>query len=202
MIELDHVAIACENLSEGASVVERALGVPLQEGGQHPIFSTHNKLLGLGAHYLEVIATDPGATAPERPRWFDLDRFSGPPRLTNWIMRTDDMAATLAALGSKYGEPVALTRGDLRWRMAVPSSGILPFDNCAPAIIQWDTPPPMAQLTQQRCTLAELVVRHPDIAGLAAALTPLMNCAPVRFEAGMPGLAVTIDTPNGLRVLA
>ena len=35
---------------------------------------THNRVLGMaGGMYLEVIAIDPDAAAPERPRWFGLD---------------------------------------------------------------------------------------------------------------------------------
>ena len=40
-----------------------------------------------------------------------------------------------------------LSRGDLRWQMAVPGDGILPFDNMFPALMQWHSPHPAAQLT-------------------------------------------------------
>ena len=59
--------------------------------------ATHNRLLGLGDLYLEVIAADPSAPRPAWPRWFDLDRFTGAPRLTNWICACDDLEAAVAA---------------------------------------------------------------------------------------------------------
>lgn len=86
--------------------METALGVSLQPGGQHDLFATHNRLLGLAdGFYIEAIAIDPSVSAPSRPRWFDLDRFSGPPRLINWICRVDSMAATLPGLLTEIDTP-------------------------------------------------------------------------------------------------
>ena len=87
VLGIDHIAISAGRLQEGVEYVEAALGVPLEAGGRHLRFGTHNRLLNLGELYLEVIAIDPQAEAPFAPRWFDLDRFSGRPRPTNWICR-------------------------------------------------------------------------------------------------------------------
>lgn len=39
---------------------------------------THNLMLRLGdSSYLEIIAINPAAPAPGRPRWFALDRLAG-----------------------------------------------------------------------------------------------------------------------------
>ncbi len=83
---LDHIAVSGTTLPEAVAAVEEALGVRMQPGGEHAVFHTHNALLGLAdGLYLEAIAINPDAPVPERPRWFDLDRFAGPARLTNWI---------------------------------------------------------------------------------------------------------------------
>lgn len=177
------------------------MGVPLQQGGQHPHFGTHNQLLRLGTEYLEVIAIDPAASAIGYPRWFHLDAFSGPPRLTNWILRTPDLDAALNVLGPEYGVPVSLQRGDLRWRMAVPREGLLPFDNCAPAIITWETPPPAERLKDRGCALHSLTVSHPGAQELEDALAPLLNEARVRFSTGPAGISADISTPSGMRSL-
>lgn len=200
-MELDHFALAATTLDEARAAVEGTLGVAMQTGGQHPMFGTHNCLLGLAdGLYLEAIAIDPDAPTPNRPRWFDLDAFTGPARLTNWICRTDDMAATIGALSVDVGAPVGLTRGDLRWDMAVPADGRLPYDNLFPALIQWHgVLHPGAMLTPSGCALRRLVVAHPqadDLRGFVA-----LNDPRVVFEVGPTGLMAEIDTPHGLRVL-
>jgi len=203
-MKLDHIAIACETLEEGRAAVEEALGVPLQPGGQHKHFGTHNMLLGLDdGLYLEVIAIDPGAAPLPYPRWFDLDRFQGTPRLTNWICQVEDMPATLDAL-PEAGAPVALERGALRWQMAVPESGALPYDAMFPALIEWaeGVAHPSALLAPSGCRLLRLVVSHPEIDALQARLHPHLREDRVVFETGPTGLRAELETPSGVRVLS
>ena len=160
-------------------------------------------LLGLqDGLYLEAIAINPDAPVPDRPRWFDLDRFAGPARLTNWICRCDDLDAVLADLPDGFGAPVSLGRGDLRWRMAVPASGVLPFDNCAPALIAWEGDDhPAQRLAACGCRLTRLDVCHPDAAALGDMLAPHLADARVHFITGPAGLAAQFDTPSGPRRL-
>lgn len=203
MLDLDHIAVAGDVLEDAVEAVEAALGVKLQPGGQHDVFFTHNRLLGLDdGLYLEAIAVDPAAPVPERARWFDLDRFEGAARLTNWICRSGDLAAELNGLPADAGKPVALQRGELRWQMAVPQSGILPFDNMFPALIEWQTDRHPAQiLAPSGCALHRLVVSHPDAAGLSAVLSERLTDARVVVEPGPTGLMAEFDTPHGRRVL-
>ena len=202
MLRLDHLAVAARDLEEGRAAVEAALGVRLQPGGQHAHFGTHNLLLGLeDGLYLEVIAIDPEAPAPEGARWFDLDRFDAAPRLQTWICRSDDLGSALVRY-PQAGAPVALARGDLRWRMAVPRDGRLPFDGVFPALMQWECDAhPAERLTASGCGLARLVVRHPQAGRLADMLGPDLSDARVVFEIGAPSLRAEISTPGGLRVL-
>lgn len=200
---LDHFAVAGDTLEAAVDAVEIALGVPMQTGGRHDVFFTHNCLLGLAdGLYLEAIAIDPKAPQPTRPRWFDLDRFSGPARLTNWICRTDDMQAMLAKLPDGVGVPVSLQRGDLRWQMAVPADGALPYDNMHPALITWQSPVhPASVLTPSGCSLRRLIVSHPDAEGLKSVLKGVFSDPRVVFETGAAELHAEFDTPHGLRVL-
>ena len=199
MIAFDHIAVAGETLAAATAHAEAALGVPLQKGGEHAVFHTHNTLLGLeDGLYLEAIAINPDAPLPDRARWFDLDRFEGQPRLTNWICRCDDLDATLAALPDGFGAPINLQRGDLRWRMAVPRSGVLPYDNCAPALIEWiGDAHPASRLTQQGCTLTALEIHHPQAAALGAMLAPVLSDARISFHTGGAALKAAFTTPNG-----
>ncbi|HSG57526.1 MAG TPA: VOC family protein [Paracoccaceae bacterium] len=203
MLTLDHLAVAAATLEDGRIAVEDALGVALQTGGQHAHFGTHNLLLGLeDGLYLEVIAVDPAAGDPGRARWFDLDRFAGAPRLANWICRCEDLEAALAAAPEGSGAPVAFSRGDLRWRMAVAADGRVPFDGAFPALIEWQGAHPAARLAPSGCRLRRLVIAHPEAAALRAALAPVLNDARVVVEPG-PHMAMMaeFDTPTGVRVL-
>lgn len=202
MIALDHLAVSAATLDEGVAQVEAALGVRLAGGGQHAHMGTHNRLLGLGDLYLEVIAIDPAAPAPAWPRWFDLDHFAGPPRLTNWVARCDDLGAELALSPEGTGTPVALSRGDLHWRMAVPGDGRLPFGGGFPALIQWDGPHPVERLPDPGLRLTRLEIAHPEAAALAEALAGRID--EVRLVI-VPGerlaMQASFATPQGTRVL-
>lgn len=201
MLTLDHLAVAGETLEEAVAHVEEALGVKMGPGGEHAHFGTHNQLIGLAdGLYLEAIAANPAAETLPYPRWFDLDRLEGAPRLGNWICRTDDMDAELARLYVKAGNVVHLTRGDLRWRMAVPDSGALPYDNRFPALIQWDVAvTPAELLTPSGVALVQLEVVHPEAEDLRA--TVGLGDPRVVYIAGAPELRATFDTPHGRRVL-
>ena len=196
MPEFDHLAVSCTDLAAGAEAMERLLGVPMAGGGRHAAFGTNNRLLSLGGNeYLEVIAIDPEAPPPGRPRWFGLDAFAGAPRLTNWVLRCDDLEAELARLGPGAGVAMDLERGAYRWRMGVPEGGALPFDNLQPAAIEWRGPHPGPALPDRGCRLARLTVGHPRAPELAALLA--LDDPRIRFETGAPGLAAVIATPGG-----
>jgi Glyoxalase-like domain len=199
IVTFDHIAISAETLGAGVDAVEAALGVPLAGGGQHPHMATHNRLLGLGDLYLEVIAIDPAARAPDWPRWFDLDHFSGPPRLTNWVARCDDLAAALVLAPPGTGTPIALSRGPYRWQMAVPADGKLPWGGAFPALIQWQGPHhPTQALPDAGIRLTRLEIAHPEDTALRAAL-PLSDPRIQIVPGPAKSLRATFSTPHGPR---
>ena len=105
---------------------------------------THNRLLSLGPGcFLEVIAIDPDAPAPARPRWFELDtaamreRLAGSAALVHWVERTGDLEAAVR----EYLAPVDITpftRGDYRWKMALTRDGSLPAGGAIATLIEWE----------------------------------------------------------------
>jgi hypothetical protein len=202
-MRLDHLAVSAMSLEDGVAHVEAALGVALAPGGQHPHMATHNRLLGLGDIYLEVIAADPSAPPPAWPRWFDLDRFSGTPRLTNWIAACEDLEAEVARGPEGVGVPVALARGDLRWKMAVPATGRLPFDDAFPALIQWEgAVHPVQRLPDAGVRLIRLEIAHPNAAALRKALAGRLDDARVVIVPGAEkAMQASFATPGGTRVL-
>lgn len=189
----DHIAVGCVDLAQGVAWVEDRLGVTLQKGGEHDHFGTHNYLLGLGDIYLEVIAKNPDAHPTGRPTWFDLDNFDGPPRLTNWICQTDNIAKDQAITGPAVG----LTRGDLHWDLTVPPDGSRPMQGGFPTLLTWGAgiTPPAQSLVDSGIRLTQWQVWHPQADWLIQHVDitdPL-----VTFHHGPAGFKATFQTPRG-----
>ena len=203
MLRFDHIAVSAETLAEGVDMVEAALGMNLAGGGKHSHMATHNRLIGMGDLYLEVIAIDPEPAVPAWPRWFDLDHFSGSPRITNWVAGSDDLEADLRECPEGTGAPIDLQRGDFRWKMAVPPDGELPFMGAFPALIQWIGPLHPAQaLPDQGLRLSQLEIALPEALELQSVLSPLFQDPRVHFTTGaVLGMRATFSTPHGSRVI-
>lgn len=207
---LDHIAITVPTLQSGVEYVRQVLGVSPQAGGEHPRMGTHNCLLKLGEKlYLEVIAVNPKAPPPGRPRWFQLDAPdpSQPIRLATWVARSDDIhaAATLAPLA--LGEVEAMSRGPLNWLITIPADGSLPLQGIAPALIQWSAGVhPAAGLPESGCSLLRLEGFHPEPAQVSQLLEAIGFAGDFQVSALPPGqkpyLVAHIQTPVGVRQLS
>ena len=141
---LDHLVVAARTLDAGAAWVRERLGAECVPGGKHATMGTHNRLLSLGPEtYLEVIAIDPDAPRPARPRWFELDtaamqaRLAHGPALVHWMERTADLEAELASYPAEV-RIEAFTRNGLHWRLALTADGSFPGGGTLPTLIQWD----------------------------------------------------------------
>jgi catechol 2,3-dioxygenase-like lactoylglutathione lyase family enzyme len=199
-MEIDHIAIVCADLETGCREVEARLGLPLRPGGRHAHYGTHNRLLGLGPDiYLEVIAPDPDAPVPPRPRWFSLDHPPDTPRVGNWLVRVPDLAAALAEAPQGAGRPVALARDDLRWEIAVPDDGSLPMAGGWPTMLQWyEGLHPARRLPDDGVRLTAIEVRHPEADWLSDRLRAQVSGPELRFvPAHTPELSVLLSTEAG-----
>lgn len=200
MTELDHIVVIAPDLASGLDHVEAQIGLRLPPGGSHPLMGTHNHLVRLGAAtFLEVIAVDPAAPAPSRPRWFTLDTPPAAPRLAHWVVRTDDMARLHPRLPEASGPALPVTRGALHWLLTVPEDGSLPEGGTFPSFIEWGTAPlPPLAMPSAGLELARLEIGHPEPERLSALLDPLFRDERVSVGAApTPTLAALIGTPQG-----
>lgn len=171
-LALDHLVVGAATLEQGVAWCESTFGVTPGPGGRHAFMGTHNRLLRLLGDaplvlpdaYFEIIAVDPQAPAPARPRWFGLDRpevqaaLAQGPRLMHWVARADDpeaLRSRWAALGLDPG-PVesaerATPHGLLRWRITIPPDGVPPGGGTVPALIAWEVSHPATRLDAAAC---------------------------------------------------
>lgn len=198
MGRIDHLVVTAASVEAGADHVRTRLGRPLGPGGQHDRMGTHNRLAGLGDCYLEAIAVDPDAAAPDRPRWYALDGREGPPALDHWAVAVDDLDAALAAM-PQAGEALDFARGEFRWRMAVPPDGVLPHQHLFPALIEWEAGPPTFPDEGMRLTRLTIFSYHAD--ALRTAVANVVSDDRIAFAEGPFGIEAVIDTPDGERTL-
>ncbi len=205
--ELDHLVVTTPVLAVGVAWVESILGVTLQASGEHQRMVTHNALIRLGdSTYLEVIAPNPEAVRPNRPRWFELDRIKhdGLPRLATWVARTADVNRTVAQCGAEFGQIEPMSRGTLNWLIAIPSEGALIAGGVIPMLIEWSAEThPARWLEEKGCALKRLDLFHPEM----TLVVDTLECLGLRGDArirpmptkGPPHLVAVIDTPRGPR---
>lgn len=208
--EFDHLVVAAAALEQGCDWLESGLGVRPQPGGKHVAMGTHNAVLRLSpTTYIEVIAIDPAAPAPARPRWFDLDEvrmratLEEGPRLVHFAVHTRDIDALRRAAKIDPGPVHPVARGDLHWRITIPDDGHLPGAGLVPTLIEWpDGPHPAARMPDARLSLAALAGEHPDPAPIRAALAALGLGDTLKVTYGRHArLAAMIRTPRGVVTL-
>jgi len=202
-MDLDHIVFATADLQAGQAWLTGRLHAPPVGGGAHPLMGTHNALWSLGPTYLELIAIDPAAPPPSRPRFFDLgtgamqDRIRDRPALIHWVMRSRNTDTDLPALGYDPGPALPMTRGDLHWRLTVRADGTMAGGGLLPSLVEWPsgvTPPP-GTLPDAGLRLSQLLVT-----GAAATLAHAPAAPGVHTVRGTPGLAAEIIRGDGSTV--
>lgn len=204
---IDHITVTAPSLESGAEFVRDVLGVSPQAGGEHSRMGTHNRLLRLGEScFLEVIAVNPAAPAPGRPRWFALDTLTpqSPPVLATWVVRSADIGATLSASSETLGQIEPMSRGALDWLITIPGDGSLPLSGVAPTVIEWSSAEhPATKLIDCGLQLIKLELFSPQPERLDRLLQSLKVEAPVSVQAGaVARLVAHISTPQGVRLLS
>jgi hypothetical protein len=210
-LDLDHLVVAARTLADGVDYIAQHLGVDIPPGGRHERMSTHNCVMQLGnGVYLEVIATDPHAPAPARPRWFDLDnpwlmdRLKEGPRLITWVVRTPKLAHLSGEGSTLWGEHVPMSRDTLNWLMTIPEDGRLPGAGFLPTIIEWQCELPVYRMANTGCVLSALTLHHHNADWLDARLGALgarKFVSVAHAEQGKSRIEASIQSPRGEVVL-
>ena len=213
--ELDHIVVAATTLAEGRAWARECLGVDAVGGGKHDGLATHNTLLNLtGNRYLEIIAIDPEAGAPDFPRWFGLDTpevqtlVAHGPRLIAWVARAsgaDDAIEQLVAAPNYSASRVrSATRADYRWRFAFTPDGARINGGVLPHLIQWDSLlHPCERLPECGVSLIALALGAPEPEGTTALLESFALADEIVqvAQSVSPQLVAMLNTPLGRVVL-
>jgi hypothetical protein len=210
---LDHLVIAAASLEQGVAWCEATLGVTPGPGGVHATMGTHNRLLRIADDafpdaYLEIIAIDPAAPAPGRPRWFGLDdaalhdRLAQHPRLVAAVVRTPLIEMHrwgLINVGIHPGEPIAFERaspaGPLAWRLLVRDDGARLCGGALPVLIEWNGERhPAAAMAPSGLELRSL-----RLAGLPKRAQDVLKLRGIEVanDTDGPALSATFATPRG-----
>ena len=208
MLQFDHITVIAPSLDEGMAHIRASLGLEIAHGAHHADMGTHNRRLRLGEDaYLEVIAVDPSAPPPARPRWFGLDgaetirsEWAEGLRLKAWVARTEDIEAALASHGRLLG---AKTWLEDRFHFSVLPDGALPLGGALPSVIdRGGRPPPSRRMADQGARLREFVLEHPSPDEIIGLYKELGLSNPPKVRAGpCLRLRAVIDTPSGQKVL-
>ena len=213
--ELDHIVVAAKTLDAGRTWAYQVLGVDPVGGGKHDGLATHNALLKLNGNvYLEIIAIDPDAGAPNFPRWFGLDTaevqglVKHGPRLVAWVARASGAGDAIEQLAASpnYSAKIVrpASRGEFRWRFAFTPDGERIDGGVAPHLIQWDSSAhPCQRLPESGVSLIALALGAPEPESTTALLQSLAFSDELVqvAQSVSPQLVAMFNTPIGHVVL-
>ena len=201
-MKLDHIVFGCAELDRGAAWLAGRLGADESARGVHRMMGTHNALWNMGDAYIELVAIDPQADHPGRPRWFGLDdpdtqaRLADGVSLLTWAVAGAPLGPVIAAAPVALGPVESFSRDDLSWNVAVPVAGTPGLSGAFPLTLDWTAGlHPAKRLPDAGLRCEALSVSHPDMAQLRAALGPVG--APVLLNEGPFALRADLTTPKG-----
>lgn len=216
---VDHLVIVADTLEQGARWCEATLGATPVAGGRHALMGTHNRLLAIGggrfeSAYLELIAIDPEAPAPPRPRWFAMDdpalraAAREAPRLVHMVARSANIEMLrwgLINCGLNPGTLLAAQRetatGLLKWRITVRDDGATECGGALPTLIEWQGAHPCERLGASAVALRALTLRGVPAQALDVLKLPAVQTAARASRPREAALSATFDTPGGVVTL-
>ena len=206
---IDHIVIGAAGLVSGTNILETKLCTKFSPGGEHQIMGTHNKLLKLQSDiYLEVIANNPNVSNPSHPRWFSLDdektkeKIQSSPRPLCWVLAVDNIEKTVKKCGYNPGEILQMSRGELTWKITVPSNGVLVENGVLPALIEWPNDQhPSKKLSTSKVSINKLSLFHPEPYKIKKIIYNLIDSDLIRVSEGYPKIELILTTQNGKVVI-
>ena len=199
---LDHLVYATPDLAAGVDRISTLLDVVAVPGGQHPGRGTRNALVRLGPRsYLEIVGPDAAQPPPDGPRWFGVDKLTGP-RLAGWAAASPDVAAAAAnarreglLLGSVgFGRRTRADGVELAWRFTDPT--VVAADGLVPFLIDWGTSPHPALSAPDGAVILQLRAEHPD-PSLVERYFRIVGVDMEVSQAAAPALVARVRTRSG-----
>ena len=198
-VRVDHVIYAVDDLEAAARQLYEEHGLASIEGGRHPAWGTANRIVPLGAAYLELITVVDRDVAARsdfgRPV---MEAIASRRHLAGWVVATDDLEAVARRLDLDV-ERGARTRPDgtrLSWRLAGVARAMK--TGALPIYIEWggaaDLHPGKAEADHR---LEPTGIAWIEVAADEQALRSWLGDFDfeLRFSEGAPGLsAVAIAT--------
>ncbi len=139
-MRIDHVILACAELSETAARLRDDHGLRAIAGGEHPAWGTANLLVPAGSAYLELMAVQDRTAAEQNPlgQWLLAYTAAGD-RLAGVALEPDDLDAECRRLGltATPGSRVTPEGITLTWRLAGMEAALT---RMLPFFIAWDGP--------------------------------------------------------------
>lgn len=199
---VDHLVVATPDLDTGVRYIEERFGVTPQPGGSHPVYGTHNALVGLGEScYLEIIGPDLSILDGDEVKVFGIHRLEQP-ALVTWAASGNELEEFVESARGELIDLGAVTLGsrrqsdgrELTWTFTDPLAarmgGVLPF------FIDWGDTPHPASLLPPDCELLGFTLQHPHPDEVMRRLNFLGLDIPVEL-AEHPKVFARIRTPNG-----
>jgi hypothetical protein len=202
MLAIDHVIVVVEDLDAAARRYDEQLGLASVPGGRHPGHGTGNRIVPLGASYLELMAVVDPEEAASSPlgSWVGQRLAEVGESPAALCLRTDDVG-DVARRTANEPLPMRRTRPDgvtLEWQLVALDAALaegLPF------FIQWfvddlDHPGRVAVEHHREAAGIDWVELGADEQRLASWLGP--HELPLRLVAGAPGPhRVAVAVANG-----
>jgi hypothetical protein len=197
-LELDHVLVAVADLAAAGREIEARYGLASVEGGRHTGWGTANRIVPLGAAYIELVAVVDQAEAAESLFGSWVARASPDfAKPLGWVVRTNKLDEVSRRLGLVVVAGSRAARGGqvLRWRLAgieqAAAEPSLPF------FIEWEpgTPFPGQTPATHRATGIQLARLQLD--GDADRLASWLGGAhqlPITVHSGTPAVTSIVLT--------